>query len=474
MASAAGEYDLCVIGGGPGGYVAAIKAAQLGLKTVCVERRGKLGGTCLNVGCIPSKSLLHNSHLYHQAKTDMAARGIIVDNVQLDLPTMMAAKDKAITQLTGGIEGLFKKNKVDYVVGHGTLTGANSVSVQLNAGGESAISAKNIMLATGSEVMSLPNIELDEKTIVSSTGALKLDKVPERLTVIGGGVIGLELGSVWSRLGSKTTVVEFLPTIGGVGIDNEVAKQFYLMLKKQGIEFKMKTKVTGLDRQADGSIKVNTEEAAGGNAAAIDADVVLVCVGRRTFTDNLGFDKVGIKMEGPKVVVNENFQTNIPSIYAIGDIIHGPMLAHKAEAEGVLVSEYLATGKAPHLDYNHVPSVVYTHPEVAWVGATEDQLKADNIPYKKGKFVFGANSRGKAVGEETGFVKVLAHKETDKLLGVHIVNNAAGELIAEACIAIEYGANSEDIARVCHAHPTLSEALKGAAEFAAFGKAINS
>jgi dihydrolipoamide dehydrogenase len=474
--SSAEQYDLCVVGGGPGGYVAAIKAAQLGLKTVCVERRGKLGGTCLNVGCIPSKSLLQNSHIFHMAHDTkgMAARGInITGTVELDLEKMMKGKDATVRQLTNGIEMLFKKNKVDYVKGHGTLTGPNDLNVQLLEGGEQVINAKNIMLATGSDVVSLPGIELDEKTIVSSTGALALDKVPEKLTVIGGGVIGLELGSVWARLGSKVTVVEFLPWVGGMGIDDEVAKEFLKILRKQGLEIKLETKVTGVERTGTG-LKVATEAAAGGDAQTADADVVLVCVGRRRFADNLGLEAIGVEMEGPKIKVDENYRTNIPSVFAVGDIVDGPMLAHKAEDEGALLSEYLATGKAPHLDYNCVPSVVYTHPEVAWVGKTEQQLKAEGIAYKSGKFVFAANSRAKANQETDGFVKILSCKETDKLLGAHIVNAIAGEMIGEACIAIEYGASSEDIARVCHAHPTLGEALKGAAQFASFGKAINS
>jgi len=324
-------------------------------------------------------------------------------------------------------------------------------------------------------VMSLPNIELDEKVIVSSTGALALDKVPEKLVVIGGGVIGLELGSVWSRLGSKVTVVEFASAIGGAGIDAEVAKNFHQILKKQGVEFKMQTKVTGVEKTGSG-VKVTAEPAAGGAAEVMDASVVLVCVGRRQFFDNLGLEAAGIEMEnrGTKVKVDHNFRTNVPSIFAIGDIIHGPMLAHKAEDEGAMVSEYIATGKEPHLDYINVPSVVYTYPEVAWVGKTEEQLKSEGVAYRKGKFLFAANSRAKANGEETGFVKVLSDKETDKLLGVHMINGIAGELIGEACLAIEYGAASEDLARVCHAHPTQSEALKGAMQFTAFGKAINS
>lgn len=473
--SAGSEYDLCVIGGGPGGYVAAIKAAQMGLKTVCVERRGSLGGTCLNVGCIPSKSLLHNSHMYHQAHDpkEMASRGIEVSGVKLNLDKMMECKDTAVKQLTGGIEMLFKKNKVDYVKGHGTLTGTTSVKVDLLEGGEQAISAKNIMLATGSDVISLPGVELDEEVIVSSTGALKLSKVPKKLTVIGGGVIGLELGSVWARLGAEVTVVEFMGAIGGLGIDAEVAKDFLKILKKQGLKFDLQTKVTKVEKTGSG-VNITTEPAAGGDATTHDADVVLVCVGRRQFLDNLGLEAAGVEMEGRLIKVDNHFKTSVPNIYAIGDIVHGPMLAHKAEDEGALVSEYLATGKEPHLDYNCVPSVVYTHPEVAWVGKTEEQLKQEGVEYKKGKFVFAANSRAKANQETDGFVKVLADKKTDEILGVHCINALAGELIGEACIAIEYGAATEDIARVCHAHPTLSEALKGAAQFTAFGKAINS
>merc|ERR1711920_515185 len=336
------------------------------------------------------------------------------------------------------------------------------------------IETKNIMLATGSDVVSLPGIDLDEKTIVSSTGALTLDKVPEKLTVIGGGVIGLELGSVWSRLGSEVTVVEFLDSIGGVGIDGEGAKQFLGLLKKQGMSFKLKTKVTGVEKLASGKCKVSTEAAAGGDASSWESDVVLVCVGRRQFMDNLGLEAVGVELDGRKIKVDHHFRTNVPSIYAIGDIVQGPMLAHKAEDEGALLSEFLATGKEPHLDYNTVPSDVYTSPEVAWVGKNEEQLKEEGVDYKKGKFVFGANSRAKANMDDAGFVKVLACKKTDELLGVHIVQGLAGELIGEACIAIEYGASTEDIARVCHAHPTLSEALKGACQKTAFGKAINS
>lgn len=411
--------------------------------------------------------------MYHLAKKDFAGRGIVLKDLAIDVDQMMKAKDTAVTQLTGGIEMLFKKNKVDYVKGHGTLSGANSVTVALNEGGSQDIEAKNIMLATGSDIMGLPFLNIDEEQIVSSTGALALKKVPEKMVVIGGGVIGLELGSVWERLGSKVTVVEFLPTIGGLGIDGEVAKQMQMILKKQGMEFKMKTKVTGVTKE-NGKLRITTEPAAGGESQEIDGvDICLVCVGRRQFIDNLGTEALGIEMDGRKVKVNETFQTNVPSIYAIGDIIDGPMLAHKAEDEGALVAEYIATGAKPHLDYDKVPSVVYTHPEVAWVGKTEEQLKQDGVQYKKGKFPFAANSRAKANMETDGFVKVLSCAETDRLLGVHIINAAAGELIGEACLGIEYGAASEDLARVCHAHPTLSEALKGATQLASFGKAIN-
>lgn len=471
--SSATEYDLCVVGGGPGGYVGAIKAAQLGLKTVCIERRGTLGGTCLNVGCIPSKALLHSSALYHQAKTDFEARGIKgSEHLSIDFEKMMAMKTKSVSQLTTGIEGLFKKYKVDYVKGHGTVTGPSSLKVALNEGGEQTIAAKNIMLATGSDVMSLPFAQLDEEQIVSSTGALSLKAVPEEMVVIGGGVIGLELGSVYKRLGSKVTVVEFLPSIGGVGIDGEVAKEMQRLLKKQGMTFMMDTKVTSVEKVGSG-LKITAEPVAGGEPKVLDANVCLVCVGRREFHDKLGLEDVGVEMDRKKIKVNEYFQTNVPSIYAIGDIIDGPMLAHKAEDEGVLVAEYLATGVKPHLDYDKVPSVVYTHPEVAWVGHTEEKLKADGVAYKKGKFPFAANSRAKSNAETDGFVKVLSCKETDKLLGVHIINAVAGELIGEACLGIEYGAAAEDLARTCHAHPTLSECLKGASQQVAFGKAIN-
>ncbi|KJE96833.1 dihydrolipoyl dehydrogenase [Capsaspora owczarzaki ATCC 30864] len=472
-AAAAKELDLVVIGGGPGGYVAAIKAGQLGLKTACVEKRGALGGTCLNVGCIPSKALLNNSHYYHMAQHDFANRGIVVENVKLDLPKLMAAKDKAVTGLTGGVEMLLKKNKVDYVKGHGKITGAQEVTVDLLGGGSQVLKAKRILIATGSEVTPFPGIAIDEQTIVSSTGALALKAVPKKMIVIGGGVIGLELGSVWSRLGAEVTVVEFLGGIGGAGIDGEVAKNFQRVLTKQGLNFKLNTKVTGATKQANGSVKVNVESADGSVKETLDADVLLVAIGRRPYTNNLGLKEAGVKVDNRgRVEVNNMFTTNVPSIYAIGDVIQGPMLAHKAEDEGILAVEGMCGGH-PHIDYNNVPSVIYTHPEVAWVGKTEEQLKADGVEYTIGKFPFVANSRAKTNNDTDGFVKVLGDKKTDQILGAHIIGPGAGEMIAEAVLALEYKASCEDVARVCHAHPTLSEAFKEAALTAWNGKPIN-
>jgi len=468
-----GEFDVVVIGGGPGGYVAAIKAAQLGLKTACIERRGTLGGTCLNVGCIPSKSLLNNSHYYHMAKHDFKARGIIA-NVELDLPSMLKAKEKAVNTLTKGVEGIFAKNKIEYIKGHGTLTGPNDISAALLDGSTRAIKSKRIILATGSEVTPFPGgaIPIDEKTIVSSTGALSLEKVPERLLLIGAGVIGLELGSVWGRLGSKVTAVEFLPNIGGPGIDADVAKQFQSILKSQGMDFKLETKVIGAAKQPNGTVKVQLEKA--GVQSEIETDVVLVSVGRRPYFDKLGLKEVGVQLdEKGRVKVDSYFRTNIPSIYAIGDIIHGPMLAHKAEDEGIICAEGMVGGH-PHIDYNCVPSVIYTHPEVAWVGQTEQQLKAQGIEYKIGTFNMAANSRARCNDETKGFVKVIADKKTDRVLGVFMINSVAGEMINEAALALEYGASAEDIARVCHAHPTQGEAFREAALTAWFGKPINS
>eukprot|EP00055_Hartaetosiga_balthica_P000147 m.135792 g.135792 ORF g.135792 m.135792 type:complete len:503 (+) comp10213_c0_seq1:56-1564(+) len=473
--SSDGEYDLAIIGGGPGGYVASIKAAQLGLKTVCIEKRGLLGGTCLNVGCIPSKSLLNNSHIYHQTTHDLANRGIDIEasNITLNLDNMLAAKDKAVTQLTSGIEYLFKKNGVDYVKAHGTLTGPNSVNCALLEGGSQTINAKKIMIAVGSEVTPFPGVEIDEEKIVSSTGALSLAKVPERLVVIGGGVIGLELGSVWSRLGASVTVVEFLGNIGGAGIDLDVAKNFQRILKKQGLGFKLNTKVTSVEKQDDGSIVVSVEDTKKGKTSSIEADVVLVSVGRRPYLENLGLEAAGVKLnQRGRVEVNEMFQTNIPNIYAIGDCIEGPMLAHKAEDEGIISVEGMLGGK-PHIDYNCVPSVVYTHPEVAWVGKNEEQLKAEGIEYTVGTFPMSANSRAKCNEDSDGLIKVLGDKETDRMLGCFMINKSAGEMINEAALAMEYGASCEDVARVCHAHPTEAEAFREAALAAYCGKSIN-
>jgi len=469
------DVDLVVIGSGPGGYVGAIKAAQLGMKTVCIEKNATLGGTCLNVGCIPSKALLNNSHYYHMAKSgDMANRGIDTGEVKLNLPKMMGEKTKAVTALTGGIKMLFKGNKVTHLEGHGKITGANQVSV-LAADGSVAevVNTKNIMIATGSEVTPFPGIEVDEETIVSSTGALSLKEVPEKMVIIGAGVIGVELGSVWARLGSKVTAVEFLGHVGGMGIDMGIAKDFQRIMTKQGLKFKLNTKVTGATRDAAGKIKVAVEGVKDGKAEELEADVLLVCVGRRPYTQNLGLEEVGIEMDNRgRVPVNSRFQTVLPNIYAIGDCIQGPMLAHKAEDEAIICCEGMVGGPV-HIDYNCVPSVVYTHPEVAWVGKSEEDLKAEGIAYNVGKFPFAANSRAKCNNETDGMVKVLGDKATDRLLGAHIIGPGAGEMINEAALALEYGASCEDVARVCHAHPTCSEAFREANLAAWSGKAIN-
>ncbi|XP_012265669.2 dihydrolipoyl dehydrogenase, mitochondrial [Athalia rosae] len=469
------DADIVIIGSGPGGYVAAIKAAQLGMKTVCVEKDPTLGGTCLNVGCIPSKSLLNNSHYYHMAHSgDLQERGILVDNVKLDLDKLLQQKSNVVKALTSGIAGLFKKNKVEWVKGHGKITGKNQVSA-LNPDGSvgTTINTKNIVIATGSEVTPFPGIEVDEKQVVSSTGALSLNPVPKRLIVIGAGVIGLELGSVWQRLGSDVTAVEYMTSIGGAGIDGEVSKTLQKILGKQGLKFKLGTKVTGATRSG-GEIKVAIEDAKDpSKKEELPCDVLLVCVGRRPYTQNLGLEDIGIERdEKGRIPVNNRFQTVIPNIYAIGDCIHGPMLAHKAEDEGIITVEGIAGG-AVHIDYNCVPSVVYTHPEVGWVGKTEEDLKKEGIDYKVGKFPYLANSRAKTNLETDGFAKVLADKNTDKILGVHLVGPAAGELINEAVLAMEYGASAEDVARVCHAHPTCAEALREAHLAAYFGKPIN-
>uniref|UniRef100_A0A0K8TPK2 Dihydrolipoyl dehydrogenase n=1 Tax=Tabanus bromius TaxID=304241 RepID=A0A0K8TPK2_TABBR len=467
------ETDIVVIGSGPGGYVAAIKAAQMGMKTVSIEKNETLGGTCLNVGCIPSKSLLNNSHYYHMAHSgDLANRGIVCNEVKLDLEKLMGQKNNAVKQLTGGIAQLFKKNKVTHIQGHGTIASNNEVVVLKSDGRNEIVKTKYILIATGSEVTPFPGIEIDEETIVSSTGALSLKQIPEKLCVIGAGVIGLELGSVWSRLGADVTAVEFMETIGGVGIDGEVSKAFQKILSKQGINFKLGTKVTSA-KKSGSQIIVSVEDVKSGSQDTIDCDVLLVCIGRKPYTENLGLESVGIvRDDRGRIPVNGSFQTIIPNIYAIGDCIHGPMLAHKAEDEGIICVEGI-NGAPVHIDYNCVPSVVYTHPEVAWVGKSEESLKQEGVEYKVGKFPFLANSRAKTNNETDGFVKVLADKQTDRILGTHIIGPAAGELINEAVLAMEYGAAAEDVARVCHAHPTCAEALREANVAAYIGKPIN-
>lgn len=467
------DADLVVIGGGPGGYVAAIKAAQLGMKTVCVEKSPTLGGTCLNVGCIPSKALLNNSHFYHMAQHDFASRGIEVSGVKLNLDKLMAAKASSVKQLTGGIAQLFKANKVGHINGHGTIVGPNQVQVKKADGSTETVNTRNILIATGSEVTPFPGIPIDEEQIVSSTGALSLKAVPKKMVVIGAGVIGLELGSVWQRLGAEVTAVEFLGHVGGMGIDMEVSKTFQRSLSKQGFKFLLNTKVMSATKNG-GNITVEVEGAKDGKKQTLECDTLLVSVGRRPFTQGLGLENVSLKLDDRgRVPVNERFQTTVPSIFAIGDVIQGPMLAHKAEDEGILCVEGIAGGPI-HIDYNCVPSVVYTHPEVAWVGKAEEQLKQEGIAYKIGKFPFVANSRAKTNNDQEGFVKVLADKQTDRILGVHIIGPNAGEMIAEATLALEYGASAEDVARVCHPHPTLSEALREAHLAAYCGKAINS
>jgi len=467
------EQDVVVIGGGPGGYVAAIKAGQLGFKTTVIESRGKLGGTCLNVGCIPSKALLNTSHKYEEAAKHFKGIGINVTGLQMDIGQMMKTKETRVNGLTSGIELLMKKNKVQYVKGKGTIVGPNEVKVALSDGGSETIRAKNIIIATGSDVASPPSIKIDEKQIISSTGALALTSVPKKLIVIGGGVIGLELGSVWQRLGSQVTVVEFTGRIAA-GADDEIAKEFKKILEKQGFIFKMNTKVTSAVVKPGGAgVDVTIEDAKGGNAQKLEADVVLVSVGRKPYTEGLGLKEVGVKMTERGVVeVDEHFKTNIPSIRAIGDVIKGPMLAHKAEEEGIAVIEDIQSPGSGHVNYGAIPSVIYTHPEVAWVGQTEEELKAKGIEYRVGKFLNIANSRAKTNGDTEGFVKHLADAKTDKLLGSHFIGAQAGENIAEAVLALEYGASCEDIARTCHAHPTLSEGVKEAA-MAAYDKPIH-
>ena len=455
------NFDLVVIGGGPGGYVCAIRAAQLGLKTACVESRGTLGGTCLNVGCIPSKSLLNLSENFHKAKKEFNQQGIEIDGIRLNIEKMMANKNKSIQVLTKGVEFLFKKNKITYFKGKGVLFSKNDIVAYESNNKRVNIKAKNIVIATGSEVASLPGVNIDEKNIVSSTGALSFEKVPKKLAVIGGGYIGLEMGSVWSRLGSDVTVIEYLDYITP-GMDREISNEFQKILTKQGIKFKMGSKVESLNSNGN-LVTIKYKNVKDSKEELIEVDKVLVSVGRKPYTEGLNLTKVGVKKDKKgRIEVNEKLQTSVNNIYAIGDVIKGPMLAHKAEEEGIAVAETLA-GQAGHVNYDVIPGVVYTSPEVATVGKTEEQLKAENKSYKVGKFPFLANSRAKVNNQTDGFVKILADSKTDKVLGVHIIGPHCGDMIAEMALAMEFGASAEDIARTCHAHPTHTEAIKEAA-----------
>ncbi len=454
-------YDLVVIGTGPGGYVCAIRAAQLGMKVAVVEKRATHGGTCLNIGCIPSKALLHASEMFEQAGHDLPALGVIVGKPKLDMAAMMKHKDETVSANVGGVGFLLKKNKVDTFTGHGSIPAAGKVKVTDSINGQTKIlETKNIVIATGSDVAHLPGVTIDEKIVVSSTGALVLEKVPAKMVVIGAGVIGLELGSVWARLGADVTVVEYLDRILP-GMDLDVAKQFQRILEKQGFKFQLSHKVSKVETTKTGA-KVTIEPAAGGDASVVEADVVLVAVGRRPYTDGLGLEALGLELDRGKIAIDNHFATKIPGIYAIGDVVRGPMLAHKAEDEGVAVAEILA-GQHGHVNYDVIPGVVYTMPEVASVGKTEEELKAAGIAYKVGKFPFTANGRARAMRQTDGFVKVLADATTDRVLGVHIIAAGAGELIAEAAMLMEFGGSAEDMARTCHAHPTMAEAVKEAA-----------
>jgi dihydrolipoamide dehydrogenase len=453
-------YDVVIIGGGPGGYNCAIRAGQLGLKTACVEMRGTLGGTCLNVGCIPSKALLHASEMYETAQTGFASLGIVAEGISLDLPAMLQQKDDSVDGLTKGIEFLFKKNGVDYIRGKGRIAGAGQVEVTSDEGNQT-LNAKNIVIATGSEVTPLPGVEIDESRIVSSTGALSLQDVPKKLILIGAGVIGLELGSVWRRLGAEVTVVEYLDRILP-GMDSEIAKHAKRLLAKQGMDFRLSTKVTGVDTSDANKLTVSLEPAAGGDTETIEADTVLVCIGRRPYTEGLGLETVGIEPDARGFISNDHFRTSAENVFVVGDCTHGPMLAHKAEDEGVACAERIA-GKAGHVNYNVIPGVVYTQPEIASVGLTEDELKEQGRKYKKGKFPFQANSRARTNHATDGFVKILADAETDEILGAHMIGTNVGEMIGEVCVAMEFRAASEDIARTCHPHPTLTEAVRQAA-----------
>ena len=454
----ADKYDVVIIGGGPGGYNCAIRCGQLGLKVACIESRKTLGGTCLNVGCIPSKALLHASEIYEGAKNEFEGLGVEYEGLSLNLGQMMKQKSEAVDGLTKGVEFLFKKNKVDWIKGKGAVAGKGKVSVK-GDDGEKTLEAKHIVIATGSEVTPLPGVEIDGERIVTSDQAIALDNVPDKLVVVGAGIIGLELGSVWRRLGAEVTVVEYLDRILP-GVDSELAKTAQRTFKKQGIEFKLGQKVTGVEKGK--RLSVNIEPAKGGDKETIEADTVLVAIGRRPFTEGLGLDKAGVKTDERGFIVNDGLKTSVENIWVIGDCTTGAMLAHKAEEEGVAAAELIA-GQPGHVDHNLIPGVVYTNPEIAWVGKTEDQLKEEGVDYAVGKFPMQANSRARTNHTTEGMVKVLADKKTDTVLGVHLICVGAGELVAEAALAMSFGAASEDIARTCHAHPTLSEAVKEAA-----------
>ena len=451
------KFDVTVIGGGPAGYVCAIRLSQLGLKTACVESRGALGGTCLNIGCIPSKSLLNMSESFHKAK-NFSNIGIETGEIKLNLEKMMSNKDSSVSTLTKGVEFLFKKNKVTYIKGVGSFNGKNEIFVK-NDKSELTIKTDKTIISTGSEPVPLPGVDFDEERILSSTGALNISKLPKKMVVVGGGYIGLEMGSVWSRLGTEVHVIEFLDHITP-GLDKEISNEFMKILKKQNIKFELNTKVEKITKNDQGvTIEISNKE----TKNKIEADVVLISVGRKPYTEKLNLEKIGVNLDKKgKIKVNKNFETSVKNVYAIGDVINGPMLAHKAEEEGIAVAELIA-GQSGHVNYDIIPGVIYTSPEVAYVGKNEEELKEKNINYKIGKFPFMANSRAKAINEPEGFVKILAESTTDRVLGVHIIGPHAGEMIAEMSVAMEFGASSEDIARTCHAHPTFSEAIKEAA-----------